>query len=408
MSIVGSELAEGVLAEAGRLGLAHATVGYYRSRCRAVARFLEERGDERLTARAMEEFVAFQRERASRGQITAGTCSTLEKTVRMMLEFQQFGMIDWRRRRPATDASASGEAVMAGFAASARGDLAAGSVRLLLGEVHQFFRFLDDAGRSLGEVTVDDVRGFLVEARPRHTSGMGNTVWALKRFFRFANQQGLVGLRVEELLAKVGPRRTRVLPCFTPEETDCILAAIETGSPRGKRDYAMVVLALSTGLRGGDIATLRLDGIDWRHDEISLVQHKTSAPLTLPLLAEAGNAIADWLFNGRPTCQAPEVFVRLYAPFVKLTGPTGALIMNRWLAKADISHQAHDGKTFHALRRTTGTRLVESGAELALTAQVLGHANVESSRRYIALADASLRDCCLSLHDFPTTREGLR
>lgn len=408
MSIVGTELAKGVLAEAERLGLARATVEYYRSRCRAVARFLEDRGCERLTAKAVEEFVALQRERVSRGQITAATCSTLEKTVRMMLEFQQSGTIDWQRRRPATDASASDEAVMAGFATSVRGDLAAGSVRLLLGEVHQFFRFLDDAGRCLGEVTVDDVREFLVEARPRHTSGMGSTVWALKRFFRFANQLGLVGLRVEELLAKVGPRRTRVLPCFTPEETGRILTAIETDSPRGKRDYAMVVLALSTGLRGGDIATLRLDGIDWRHDEIRLVQHKTSASLTLPLLAEAGNAIADWLFNGRPTCQSPEVFVRLYAPFVKLTGPTGALIMTRWLAKANISHQAHDGKTFHALRRTTATRLVESGAELALTAQVLGHANVESSRRYIALADASLRDCCLPLRDFPTTREGLR
>jgi len=77
---------------------------------------------------------------------------------------------------------------------------------------------------------------------------------------------------------------------------------------------------------------------------------------------------------------------------VKLTGPAGAIIMKRWLDKAGVSHQARDGRTFHALRRTTGTRLVESGAELGLTAQVLGHAGVDSSRRYIALADESLRD----------------
>ena len=107
-------------------------------------------------------------------------------------------------------------------------------------------------------------------------------------------------------------------------------------------------------------------------------------------------------------CDAPEVFVRLYAPPTKLTGPTGALVMRRWLAKARVSHEAHDGKTFHTLRRTTGTRLVESGADLALTAQVLGHASVESSRRYIALADESLRDCCLPLDDFTSTTEVLR
>ncbi|MGO9956530.1 MAG: tyrosine-type recombinase/integrase [Solirubrobacteraceae bacterium] len=230
----------------------------------------------------------------------------------------------------------------------------------------------------------------------------------MKRLFRFLNQQGLAELRVEAMLARVGPRRTRALPCFTPEEAGGILAAIETESQRGKRDYAMVRLALSTGLRCGDIVSLRLDQIDWRRDEIRLVQNKTSALLTLPLSAEAGNAIVDWLLHGRPVCDAPEVFVRLYAPFVKLTGPTGAIIMKRWLEKAGVFHQAHDGKTFHALRRTTGTRLVESGAELALTAEVLGHGSVASSRRYIALADESLRECCLPLDGFAPAKEGLR
>lgn len=140
-----------------------------------------------------------------------------------------------------------------------------------------------------------------------------------------------------------------------------------------------------------------MDQIDWRRDEIRLVQRKTTAPLTLPLSAEAGNAIADWLLHGRPACEEPEVFVRVYAPHVRLTGPTGALVMKRWLDKAGVSRQAHDGKTFHALRRTTGTRLVESGSALELTAQVLGHRQVASSRRYIALADEALRECCLPL-----------
>jgi integrase len=198
------------------------------------------------------------------------------------------------------------------------------------------------------------------------------------------------------------------LPCFTPEESDRIVAAVETDSPGGKRDYAMFRLALSTGLRGCDIIALRLDGIDWLRDEIRLVQHKTRRPLTLPLSAEAGNAITDWLLHGRPVCETAEVFVRLRAPFVRLTGSEGANIMRRWLATAGVAHEAHDGKTFHALRRTTGTRLVESGAELALTAQVLGHAGPDSARPYIALADESLRVCCLPLGAFPTSKEGLR
>lgn len=399
------EVVEGVLAEAARIGLAPDSIRYYRSCCRTVIRFCRSRGIDRLTEQAVEEFLAAMDERVRRGEIHSVLRSNLEKIARMMLEFQQTGAVVWKRRRPASSLSASTMFVLSAFAEHEQKELAPGSVRLVVGEARGFMSYLDRVDRSLESVSVDDVRAFLLETRPRHTSGMGNTVWAIKRFFRFLNHQGVAELKVDALLARVGPRRTRALPCFTPEEADRIVTAIETATPRGKRDYAMVRLALSTGLRCCDIVSLRLDEIDWHCDEIRLMQNKTSAPLTLPLSAEVGNAIGDWILQGRPDCGAPEVFVRLYAPFTKLTGPTGALIMHRWLAKAGVVHRAYDGKTFHALRRTTGTRLVESGAELALTAQVLGHASVDSSRRYIALADESLRDCALPLDSFAPAKE---
>ncbi|CAE6965533.1 Tyrosine recombinase XerC [Paraburkholderia nemoris] len=403
-----SVLVEGVMSRGARIGLADATQKYYRACCRVVVRFCQTRESARLTDAILVEFLAAMDERHRRGEIGEVMRSALEKSARMLLEFERTGAVNWRRRRPASGLRDASAMVLDAFSKSACGELSAGSVRLLVLEVRQFLRHLDALGRDLPAVNIEDVREYLVVARPRHNAGMGNTVWAIKRFFAFANQRGLTALRVEALLARVGPRRVRALPCFTAEETANIVAAIETGSPNGKRDYAMVVLALSTGLRGGDIAALRLDEIDWRRDEIRMIQHKTSAAVTLPLLAQVGNAIADWLLSGRPECEAPEVFVRLKAPFVKLTGPTGALLMARWLDKAGVAHHAGDGKTFHALRRTAGTRLVESGAELALTAQVLGHANVDSSRRYIALADVSLRDCCLPLDSLVCTREGLR
>ncbi len=200
----------------------------------------------------------------------------------------------------------------------------------------------------------------------------------------------------------------RALPCFTREETARLLEGIETETPCGKRDYAMVALAVSTGLRCCDIVALRLEEIDWRRDEIRLVQAKTSKPLALPLPALAGNAVAEWILHGRPECDAPEVFARLQAPLVKLGNSTGSTLMRRRLARAGIDHAARDGKSFHALRRTTGTRLIESGAGLPLAAQVLGHARINSSRRYLALAGEQIRQCCLPLEDFTCTREGLR
>jgi site-specific recombinase XerD len=319
--------------------------------------------------------------------------------------------VAWRMMSPDPDLTLSerSRAVLKQFAAAASLELAPGSVRLLAGEIRQFLAYLDRAGRSaLGTVTADDVRGFMVEVAPRRPAGTGNVVWSLKRFFAFLNAAGLSDVRIDGLLARAAPRRVRALPCFTREETDCLIKGIDTGTPCGKRDYAMVVLAVSTGLRCCDIVALRLDEVDWRRDEIRLVQAKTSRPLVLPLPARAGNAVAEWILHGRPDCDAPEVFVRLQPPYVKLGNSTGSTLMRRRLARAGIDHAAHDGKSFHALRRTTGTRLIESGAGLPLAAQILGHARINSSRRYLALASEQLRQCCLPLEQFACAREGLR
>ena len=404
-----SGLADAVLGVVEGVGLSSDSVGRYGKCCEAVVEFCERWGFDALSHSVVDEFTACQQERARRGEIGPNRRNALVKTARMMLELQRTGRVTWRMMSPDPGLSRSFREVLEQFAAVAVKEVAPGSVRMLAGEIRHFLAYLDRAGRSaLGAVTVDDVRGFMVEMAPRRPAGIGNVVWSLKRFFAFLNAAGLSDVRVDGLLARAAPRRVRALPCFTREETRRLLEGIETGTPCGKRDYAMVVLAVSTGLRCCDIVALRLDEIDWRRDEIRLVQAKTSKPLVLPLPPLAGNAVAEWILHGRPDCGAPEVFVRLKAAAVKLGNSAGSTLMRRRLTRAGIDHVARDGKSFHALRRTTGTRLIESGAGLPLAAQILGHARIDSSRRYFALASEQIRQCCLPLEEFTCTREGLR
>jgi integrase len=406
-----SGLADAVLGVAEGVGLSADTVARYRRCCGVVVKFCDQRDLDALSARVAEEFAACQQERARRGEIGPNRRNALVKSARMMLEFQTTGAVVWRMMSPDPDLALgeSSRVVLKQFAAAAGLELAPGSVRLLASEIRQFLAYLDRAGRgALGTVTADDVRRFMVEAAPKRPAGAGNVVWSLKRFFAFLNAAGLSDVRIDGLLARAAPRRVRALPCFTREETARLLEGIDTGTPCGKRDYAMVALAVSTGLRCCDIVALRLEEIDWRRDEVRLVQAKTSKPLVLPLPALAGNAVAEWILHGRPECDAPEVFTRLQAPFVKLGNSTGSTLMRRRLARAGIDHAARDGKSFHALRRTTGTRLIESGAGQPLTAQILGQARINSSSRYFALASEQIRQCCLPLDEFACTREGLR
>jgi integrase/recombinase XerD len=406
-----SGLADVVLGAAEDAGLSDYTLARYRKCCEAVVAMCHRRGLDTLPVRVAEDFVACQDERARRGEIGPNTRNALVRSVRMMLEFQTTGAVVWRMMSPDPDLTLgeSSRVVLKQFAVAAGLELAPGSVRLLAGEIRQFLAYLDRTSRDdLGTVTVDDVRGFMVEIAPRRPAGIGNVVWSLKRFFAFLNAAGLSEVRIDGLLARAAPRRVRALPCFTREETSRLIEGIDTGTPCGKRDSAMVALAAWTGLRCCDIVALRLEEIDWRHDEIRLVQAKTSRPLVLPLPALAGNAVAEWILHGRPDCDAPEVFVRLQPPFVRLGNSAGSTLLRRRLARAGIDHVAGDGKSFHALRRTAGTRLIESGAGQPLTAQILGHARINSAGRYFALASDQLRQCCLPLAQFACVKEGLR
>jgi hypothetical protein len=275
-----SGLADAVLGVVQGVGLSGDTVARYGKCCEAVVEFCERQGLDALSGSVVDEFTACQQERARHGEIGRNRRNALVKTARMMLEFQQAGRVAWRMTSPDPGLTGSSGEVLEQFAAAAGQEVAPGSARLLAGEVRHFLAYLDRAGRdALGVVTVDDVRGFMVEMAPRRPAGIGNVVWALRRFFAFLNAAGLSDVRVDGLLAHAAPRRVRALPCFTREETGRLLEGIETGTPCGKRDYAMVALAVSTGLRCCDIVALRLDEIDWRRDEIRLVQAKTSKPL---------------------------------------------------------------------------------------------------------------------------------
>ena len=90
-------------------------------------------------------------------------------------------------------------------------------------------------------------------------------------------------------------------------------------TPAGRRDPALLLLAARTGLRPVDMLGLRLHDIDWVHGRITLSQHKTGTLLVLPLLADVGEAIADYLLDGRPAGAADQlVFLRTQAPFTAL------------------------------------------------------------------------------------------
>jgi len=233
-------------------------------------------------------------------------------------------------------------------------------------------------------------------------------IWALRQFVLYINENKLSQVNADRFLLRPATNRKKVLPCFAGKETAAILSVINTATTLGKRDYAILKLAIETGLRGVDILNLKLADINWRKCEITVIQSKTNEVIYLPLLADVGNAIADYILHARPESNCPHIFLRTAKPYKKL-GSTGAgqNIMSRYLSKAGVQHKAWDGKTFHCFRRTKGTRLVEAEISLPDVADLLGHKLLDSTRRYISQNDEKLRACCLNISEYASRKEGL-
>jgi integrase len=386
------------------------TVKYYRSCYRTISRFCQCNGIRGFSHRDAKSFSKFQMERHERGEIGLIYALTLRKAAVMLADCIDGKELVWERRNYNKKCfCAEYDSVLSEFEGHITPSLSRGSVRNVMITTRQFLEHLENVGiLDFGKLTLDETRRFIINASPRHKGNMANLTWPIKKFISFLKNAGYTTINAERLIVGSSPKRTKALPFFTEDESDALLSAIDTSTPLGKRDFAIMKTALGTGLRGEDIFGLRLADIDWRKYEISVVQSKTGTHIALPLLPHVGNAIADYILNARPKADSPYVFLRHRKPHNWLGGgPAGAQMMKRYQESARLTHEAGDGKTFHAFRRTVAARLVRAEVPLPSIAQQLGHKGIESTKRYLPLNDDMLRVCCMDISGFATTKEGL-
>lgn len=283
------------------------------------------------------------------------------------------------------------------------------SSRGYLAIVSSFLHYCEDNSILLSDVTPQFIRQYLVFIAPSRRNSIENVVFGIRVFLKFLTEQGYINWPVEMMTFRMPPSRKKVPVAYTSNEIQCVLEKIDTTSAVGKRDYAIIITSLLTGLRSVDIRNLKLLDIDWEKDIIHIIQHKTNRELTIPLLSAAGSAIADYILNGRPKSKEPYIF--LSHGKGKVGQPMGpGTIINRmriYLKESNVEKRGFDGKDFHALRKTFATNLLVSGTPLESVASALGDAGVQSAKPYLALDDENLRLCCSKYMAHPCRKEGL-
>jgi len=260
-----------------------------------------------------------------------------------------------------------------------------------------FFWLLKNGHKDFTNVGAKEIQGFVVHCSDTmRISGVHNIKLYMKHLcdylFRYelltSNFNGLLSFRVN--------RETRVLPATPWSEIEAVLKIIDRTIIKGKRDYAIILLASVTGLRAIDIARMKLTDINWQRGEIKIVQSKTWEPVALPLTHDVGNAIKDYILNGRYKCDSDAVFLREHKPYRGFVDAVAiGEIYNKYRKRAGLDREPFDGKGFHSLRRTVGTSLITADIPATTTAQVLGDRDLRSVRKYIALDEKHLGECAL-------------
>jgi site-specific recombinase XerD len=240
-------------------------------------------------------------------------------------------------------------------------------------------------------IGVGDVHAFCARELPcRSASAARNLAAALRSFLRFLHVTGIVAAPLAQAVPPVANRKGAGLPRGLARETVTrLLASCDRRTKRGRRDYAILLLLARLGLRAGEAARLSLDDIDWRAGEL-VVHGKGGRVDRLPLPADVGAAVVDYIRRGRPRADSRMVFLRAIAP----TGPLSPPGIT-WVVYAACNRAGVTKVGAHRLRHTLATDLLRSGGSLVEVGQILRHASVGTTAIYAKIDFGALAPLAL-------------
>jgi site-specific recombinase XerD len=225
-------------------------------------------------------------------------------------------------------------------------------------------------------------------------------ICSLRAFFRFLLETGEVQTDFAAKTPMVQARKqTRIPSVWTKDELKRLIAAIDRGSPKGKRDYAIILLACRLGIRSTDIKTLKLENFRWEEKKLVFMQSKTRQPLFLPLTPEIGWAVIDYLKYGRPKIDSPFLFVKHMAPFGPFSeGDRLNQLIKRYMELAHLP-TLKKRRGMHSLRHTMASMLLENDTPLAVISDILGHVDTDSTAVYLKIDFKKLKECPLDFEE---------
>lgn len=215
----------------------------------------------------------------------------------------------------------------------------------------------------------------------------------LRILVRFLHREGILARDFSATVERTKKYKFSELPrSISWEQVRLMLEAVDTRTSLGRRDFAMLLLMVTYGLRAREIASLTLDDFDWKRNKFHVPERKAGHSTTYPLSAAVGSAIIDYLKNGRPSTNDRHIFFRVSAPVEPMNFQSVSMRATHYLKRAGIP-VSRPGS--HTLRHTCVQRLLDSHVLLKTIGDYVGHASPQSTQIYAKVDIHNLRAVAL-------------
>ena len=379
-----------------RLNYKYVTIRHYKQRWLPVRRFMETNSIMELDSMVCQNYLNSIYNGKLHRDLTENE-KLIVKAVSVLKEFIETGEIIPRKKTLYLDGEI-GKAMQAFLKLKAANKIKKNTLAKNASHYSTFNFFLSSRGIcTINDIDSRIILDFVGTLDIQHPAKVHDTLADLRMFFSYLFNNGSTQQNLRQYVPADNYRGGSRLPsCYNEHEILTLLKTVDRGTKLGKRDYAILIIASRLGLRASDIARLEFSNLDWQNSSINLTQYKTQKTIALPLLANVGNAILDYIQYGRQISDEKSVFLQAVYPYKAMRAQTISNMVKRCFKKSGLSVK---GKKHgcHALRHSLVKELLNQGRPLPVIAEVLGHKNIDSARYYIHIDETKLRQCALDV-----------
>lgn len=234
----------------------------------------------------------------------------------------------------------------------------------------------------IGELSPDQIHDYVIRTSKRLSRpSRKHLASSLRSFLRFAHIKGYLQRNLVDAVPVIRTYKLDRLPRgISWDDVQRLLAAPDRRTPAGRRDFAILLLLATYGVRIGQVTHMHLTDVEWRQGLIHFRADKQGRPLCFPLRDEVAKALLAYIRRDRGNASYPEIFLTIQ-------GRRRPLSLNNHLGCALELYYKRAGVKArrigaHPIRHAFATRLIQQGASIKTVADLLGHRSIESTFLY--------------------------